>query len=74
MTQTPRADLLWAIAELSKRYPNWRFGQLVANVASWVDADLWEVEDGQFLMVIRNHLAGATPPSGVTADQPTVSV
>ncbi|REJ88002.1 MAG: hypothetical protein DWQ35_16315 [Planctomycetota bacterium] len=37
-------------------YPHWRFGQLVANVAGWEDADLWDVEDAQMLAAARAHL------------------
>ena len=39
------ADLLAAVAELSQRYPDWRLGQLVANVAGWADCEIWDVED-----------------------------
>jgi hypothetical protein len=34
MKSETRTDLLAAIAELCERYPNWRFGQLVANAAA----------------------------------------
>jgi hypothetical protein len=51
-----RADLLAAITELSRRYPDWRFGQLVANVAGWVDCEIWDVEDQQLLSATQAHL------------------
>lgn len=51
-----RADLLAAIAELSRRYPDWRFGQLVANVAGWADREIWDVEDEQLLLAAQAHL------------------
>ena len=35
MTDPDRAELFAALAELSRRYPHWRVGQLVANVAGW---------------------------------------
>ena len=40
MTDFERVELFAALTELSRRYPNWRIGQLVANVAGWADADI----------------------------------
>ena len=48
-----RAELLATIAELSQRYPDWRLGQLVANVAGWADQEIWDVEDEQLLEAAR---------------------
>ena len=56
MNNEPRADLLAAIADLCRRYPDWRLGQLVANVAGWADQDLWDVEDQQLLAAAQRHL------------------
>ena len=56
MNDEQRADLLAAIAELSRRYPAWRFGQLVANVAGWADREIWDVEDHQLLAATQAHL------------------
>lgn len=61
MNNQPRADLLAAIAQLCERYPNWRFGQLVANVAGWADQGIWDVEDEQFLEAARQHLEQSEP-------------
>ncbi len=71
MSQEKRAELIEVIAELARRYPNWRFGQLVANVAGWADQEVWDVEDEQLLQAGRLHLeqiscdevANATFPS-----------
>jgi len=49
-------DLLTAIIELSRRYPDWRFGQLIANVAGWADQEIWDVEDEQLLAAAQLHL------------------
>lgn len=35
MNNPQRAELLAAIAELCEKYPDWRLGQVVANVAGW---------------------------------------
>jgi hypothetical protein len=56
MIPQDRSGLFEALAELCRRYPNWRFGQLVSNVAGWADVDLWDVEDGQLLAAARAHL------------------
>jgi hypothetical protein len=51
-----RADLLATISELCQRYPDWRLGQLIANVAGWSDQEIWDVEDDQLLASARLHL------------------
>jgi len=59
----PRAEVWAALAELSRRYPHWRLGQLVANVADWADQGVWDVEDADLLQVARRHLAQSTAPA-----------
>ena len=56
MNSEPNSDLLAAIAELSRRYPQWRMGQLIANVAGWADQEIWDVEDEQLLSAAQAHL------------------
>jgi hypothetical protein len=56
-----RAELLAAITELCQRYPDWRLGQLVANVAGWADEEVWDVEDEQLLQAARLHLQQLAP-------------
>ena len=56
MNSQERAELLATIAELSQRYPDWRLGQLVANVAGWADQEIWDIEDEQLLEAARVHL------------------
>jgi hypothetical protein len=56
MNSERRAALLAAIEELCRRYPDWRLGQLVANVAGWADQEIWDVEDEQLLAAARSHL------------------
>lgn len=67
MKSQNRADLLEAIAELCQRYPNWRFGQLIANVAGWADAEVWDVEDEQLLHAARVHLQQLAPTEPTNA-------
>ena len=56
MTKQPRAELFETIAKLCDRYPHWRFGQLIANIAGWSDREIWDVEDEQLLEAARAHL------------------
>ena len=50
-------ELLTAIAELRALFPEWRFGQLVLNLATAAgESDpgaIWDVEDGQLLAAAR---------------------
>ena len=58
---TPReSELFEVLAELRLRYPAWRFGQLIANVAGWADQDVWDVEDEHLLKAARSHLEALT--------------
>jgi hypothetical protein len=63
MTNPERTELFAALSELARRYPHWRVGQLVANVAGWADAELWDAEDSQLLAAARTHLGRADGPN-----------
>jgi hypothetical protein len=67
MISRNRVELLAAIAELCQRYPDWRLGQLVANVAGWADQEIWDVEDEQLLEAARHHLEQLTPPASLAS-------
>jgi hypothetical protein len=61
-----RKKLLQRLAEMSERYPEWRFGQLIANLAAWArqptqphDTGVWDVEDEEILAVLEQHFAQA---------------
>jgi hypothetical protein len=60
MNDSDRTELFAALLELAQLYPHWRVGQLVANVAGWADAEVWDAEDEQLLAAMRTHL-GAGP-------------
>jgi hypothetical protein len=72
MTDVDRGEVLAALTELARRYPHWRLGQLVANVAGWADVDVWDVEDGQLLAAAREHLRTTTggESNGPTSSRP----
>jgi len=62
---TPERDELNAALEkLGHRYPHWRFGQLLANVAGWVGVELWDADEEQLLTAIHEHLATSPKPVG----------
>lgn len=48
------------IQELAAVYPQWRIGQIVANVATWArgpqESATWEVTDEEFVRAAREHL------------------
>ncbi len=62
MSEADPAELFAALAELARRYPHWRVGQLVANVAGWADAEVWDAEDYQLLAAARRHLESLGEP------------
>ena len=61
-------ELLELLAKVQERYPHWRFGQLVCNVASWAGGDrpgdAWDVSDADLMKAARDHLAGADDRRG----------
>jgi hypothetical protein len=66
-----RAELMEAVAELQRRYPAWRLGQLIANVAGWADQEIWDVEDEQLLAAAQLHLQQLPPPEVTTSARTT---
>jgi hypothetical protein len=66
MMNQQRADVLAAIAELGRRYPNWRLGQLLANVAGWADEEIWDIEDAELLEAMRRHLQNPTHSDAIS--------
>lgn len=59
----PAADeLLEAISELRALFPDWRLGQLVANLATAAGGEdgaaIWDVEDEQLLKAARRLIEG----------------
>ena len=46
---------------LTDMYPDWRFGQLVINVAQWargpVNAAAWDVTDEEWISAADDHIS-----------------
>ena len=70
MSANDRTELLKALTELAQRYPQWRFGQLVANVAGWADQEHWDIEDAQLLAAAKAHLEQLAAPPAATPTGP----
>jgi len=66
MNHPERGESFAVLIELARRYPHWRVGQLIANVAGWADADIWDAEDGQLLSAVRIHLGESVEPAGTS--------
>ncbi len=59
MTDTTHDELLDALAELRTLFPDWRFGQLVSNLAlaAGRDGAIWDADDAELLASARRLLA-----------------
>lgn len=60
MTTIAGEELLVALAELRVLFPDWRVGQMVANLVQAAGLDkegaVWEVEDEQLLAAARRFI------------------
>ena len=56
MIPQQKQALINAIVALCERYPHWRLGQMVLNVAGWADVDPWDIEDDHLLTAAVGHL------------------
>jgi hypothetical protein len=61
MNEPVRRELLNALEELSEVCPEYRFGQMIANLAMLARGDeessVWNVEDRELIATARKHLA-----------------
>ncbi len=60
MTNELRQQVLAALEDLSETYPDWRFGQMIANLATIArgpeNESVWDMEDDELLAAIRWQL------------------
>jgi hypothetical protein len=60
MSNPLRQDVLLALSALSEAFPEWRLGQMVANLAVTARGatveSIWDVEDDELLAAINQHL------------------
>jgi hypothetical protein len=61
MIDTERSEVLRALEELSEACPEYRLGQMIANLAMLARGDtegaIWDMEDAELLAAARKHLA-----------------
>jgi hypothetical protein len=74
MIDPTRKELLTLIEELSVACPEYRFGQLVLNLAFLAREDgdtlAWNVEDAEFIAAARKHLTDWYASHGKSDDAP----
>jgi hypothetical protein len=68
MNITTTDELTTAIAELRELFPDWRMGQLIANLATAAGraepGDIWDIEDEELLSAARRLIEGNRGRSG----------
>jgi hypothetical protein len=69
MGMNKKQEILRALEAMCQRYPEMRFGQMVANISSWAmgpkSESVWDVEDDAFLKATLDHLSSDKPNSNV---------
>lgn len=58
-----RVEVIEAVERLWDRYPDWRLGQLVVNIAVFSRGqdgaeEVWNLENDEILTTIHKHLLG----------------
>ncbi len=60
MNDTVRHEILQALNELSAAFPEWRLGQMIANLAvlarGATPEAVWDVEDEELLAALRDQV------------------
>jgi hypothetical protein len=60
MRESDDQELFEVLRDMHAQYPNWRFGQLVCNVATWAcgaqASSVWDVEDQELIKAAREHM------------------
>jgi hypothetical protein len=66
--------VLHEIEKVWRLHPDWRLGQLLCNLAAWIDTSeniVWDVEDDALLAEARRHVEeqrnGAKPGNALSA-------
>ncbi len=71
MTDSLRHDVLQALEELSAEFPDWRLGQMIANLAvvarGATTEAIWDLEDDELLATIHSQLEKRRSRTSTTA-------
>ena len=71
MADSLRYDVLQALGELSAEFPDWRLGQMIANLSAVARGAtteaIWDVEDEELLAAIHSQLEKRRSRTSTTA-------
>jgi hypothetical protein len=71
MTDSLRHDVLQGLGELSEEFPDWRLGQMIANLSvvarGATTGAIWDVEDEELLAAIHSQLEKRRSKTSTTA-------
>ncbi len=71
MIPSERRELLRLIKGMGERYPEFRLGQLIANLVFWARDDqegaVWHVEDDELMAAVREQISNAEHRSSSVA-------
>lgn len=71
MTEDTRAELLDRLADLGRAHPEWRLGQMLANLAMAAGrleaGGVWDLEDEEALVAARQLLDRQPTPTSAGA-------
>ena len=60
MSRPDDQELFTVLQEMRALYPDWRFGQMISNLASWARGaevkSIWDVEDRELVETAKQHL------------------
>ncbi|MBW3539175.1 MAG: hypothetical protein KY476_02800 [Planctomycetes bacterium] len=48
--------VLERVGDMWRRHPDWRLGQLLCNVATWAEDDVWDIEEDVLTAEIDRHI------------------
>ncbi len=48
--------VLGSLESIWRSHPDWRLGQLIANIATWAEQDVWNIEEDALTAEIERHL------------------
>jgi len=67
MNSSVRQQLSEAMMQLAQLYPDWRYGQLIANVACWargpIESAIFDATDEELLAAAMAHLESRSKDS-----------
>ena len=50
------SGVLQQVERIWRQHPDWRLGQLLANLADWAEESVWDIEEETLVAEIERHL------------------